>query len=73
MARESINALRQMFQLAFRQQVRPIGAALADLPAEIRAVPEVQEVMAFVQSSKRGIAVFQSWSDRAAGSSKPSE
>jgi UDP-N-acetylglucosamine acyltransferase len=73
MPRESINALRQMFQLAFRQSQRPIATALATLPPEIRAVPEVQEVIAFVQSSKRGVAVFQSWSDRAAGSSRAAE
>jgi UDP-N-acetylglucosamine acyltransferase len=65
MPRASIDALRKMLQLAFRTSGRPLSAALGDLPAEVLAVPEVQEVVAFVKGSKRGVALFQSWSERA--------
>ena len=52
-----------MFQIAFRQNCkRPLGAALADLPPDVLAVPEVQEVIAFCRTSKRGVATFQPWS-----------
>jgi len=65
MPRASIDALRRMFQLAFREQHnRPLRAALAALPHEVLAVPEVQEVIAFCQSSKRGVARFVPWSRR---------
>lgn len=65
MPRSSINALRQMFQIAFRDQHnRPLQAALADLPAEVLAVAEVQEVIAFCKASKRGVARFVPWSRR---------
>jgi UDP-N-acetylglucosamine acyltransferase len=65
MPRTSINALRQMFQLAFRDQHnRPLQAALAGLPAEVLAVPEVQEVITFCKTSKRGVARFVPWSRR---------
>ncbi len=67
MGRESINALRQVLRLAFRSRGRPIGLALADLPAELRTVPEVQELIDFVKGSKRGVAVFQAWSERTNG------
>lgn len=66
MSRESINAIRQAFQLAFRNSTRPIARALADLPPELLAVPEVREIVDFLKSSKRGIATFQSWSNRPA-------
>jgi acyl-[acyl carrier protein]--UDP-N-acetylglucosamine O-acyltransferase len=62
-SRESINGLRQMLKIAFREKhSRPITRALADLPREILAVPEVQEVIAFCKSSKRGVARFVPWS-----------
>ena len=65
MPRSSIDALRRMFQLAFREQHnRPLRVALAALPREVLAVPEVQEVIAFCQASKRGIARFVPWSRR---------
>jgi UDP-N-acetylglucosamine acyltransferase len=65
MPRSTINALRRMFQLAFREQYdRPIRAALADLPPEVLAVPEVQEVITFYNTSKRGVARFVPWSQR---------
>jgi UDP-N-acetylglucosamine acyltransferase len=63
MSRESINGLRRMFQIAFRQnRHRPLVWALADLPEDVLAVPEVQEVIAFCKTSKRGVATFQPWS-----------
>ncbi len=63
--RANINALRQMFQLAFREQHnRPLSAAFSALPAEILAVPEVQEVITFCQSAKRGVARYIPWSRR---------
>lgn len=60
---ESINALRRMFQIAFRENHgRPLAGALAGLPAELRAVPEVNEMIEFCRSSKRGVARFIPWS-----------
>src|SRR4029079_2469771 len=53
MPRASINALRRMFQLAFREEHnRPLLVALSRLPADILAVPEVQEVMDFCKTAK---------------------
>jgi UDP-N-acetylglucosamine acyltransferase len=63
MPQNSINGLRRMFQIAFREQHgRPLLAAFADLPPEVLAVPEVQEVLAFCKASKRGVARFVPWS-----------
>ncbi len=63
--RESINGLRKMFQIAFRgKHGRPLNAALADLPPAVSLIPEVQEVITFCKTSKRGVALFQAWSDR---------
>ena len=60
---ESINALRKMFQIAFRDNHgRPIAAALADLPPELRAVPEVNEMIEFCKTTQRGVARFVPWS-----------
>ncbi len=65
MPRSTIDALRRMFQLAFREQhKRPLRVALAALPREVLAVPEVQEVIAFCNASKRGVARFVPWSRR---------
>jgi len=65
MPKESINAIRKMFQLGFRDvQNRTLSAALAALPAEVLAAPEVQEIIAFCKGTKRGIALFRAWSDR---------
>ena len=63
MPQESINALRKMFRLAFRDNHgRPLGLALAELPADLRAVPEVNEVIEFCRTAKRGVARFIPWS-----------
>ena len=65
MPRESINAIRRLFQLAFRDNShRPLSAALADLPPDLLAVPEVQELLTFCKTAKRGIALFHAWSQR---------
>jgi acyl-[acyl carrier protein]--UDP-N-acetylglucosamine O-acyltransferase len=65
MSRSTIDALRRMFQLAFREQHnRPLRLALAELPREVLEVPEVQEVIAFCAASKRGVARFVPWSRR---------
>ncbi len=65
MPRASINALRQMFQIAFRDHHnRPLQTALAELPPDVLGIPEVQEVLAFCQTTKRGVARFVPWSRR---------
>lgn len=65
MPRSSINGLRRMFQLAFREQHnRPLRVALGALPVEVAEVPEVKEVVAFCAASKRGVARFVPWSRR---------
>ena len=65
MPRASINALREMFQLAFREQFhRPLLVALAHLPSRLTDVPEVQEVITFCEQAKRGVARFVPWSRR---------
>jgi UDP-N-acetylglucosamine acyltransferase len=65
MPRSSINGLRRMFQMAFREQGnRPLMAALESLPAEVLAVPEVQEVITFCRASKRGVAKYVPWSQQ---------
>jgi UDP-N-acetylglucosamine acyltransferase len=70
MSRESINGLRRMFQLAFRdRQRRPLMTALEALPREVLGVPEVQEVIAFCQTTKRGVARYVPWSHRKGGGS----
>jgi UDP-N-acetylglucosamine acyltransferase len=72
MSRDSINAIRKMFQLAFRDTKGLfLATALENLPADVAAVPEVREVIAFCKASKRGIAKFQAWSDR--NVSRPTE
>jgi acyl-[acyl carrier protein]--UDP-N-acetylglucosamine O-acyltransferase len=72
MSRDSINALRKMFRLAFRDMHgQTLAQTLENLPPDVLNVPEVQEVIAFCKSSKRGIAMFQAWSDR--NISRPAE
>src|SRR6185295_13146641 len=63
MSKTSINALRQTFQVAFRENhQRPILVALRALPPELLAVPEVQEVISFCETAKRGVARYVPWS-----------
>jgi len=63
MSRESINAVRQMFKILFREYGDlPLNKAIEKLPQDLRKVPEVAEFIAFVQSSKRGIASYVPWS-----------
>lgn len=69
MPRESINAIRKMFQIAFRNNTGFLSDALANLPADIASVPEVQEFVQFCKTTKRGIARFQAWSNRTAAES----
>jgi UDP-N-acetylglucosamine acyltransferase len=67
MSPHAINALRRMFQLAFREnRSHPLRTALAQLPPDILAVPEVQEVIEFCNQAKRGVARFLPWSRRRA-------
>jgi len=72
--RANISALRRMFQLVFRSH-RPFNKAIADLPAELLAVPEVRELATFILESKRGVARFAPWSSRRGGrqESEPQE
>jgi UDP-N-acetylglucosamine acyltransferase len=65
MPRSSINALREMFRLAFREEHdRPLRGALEDLPGALREVAEVREVVEFCRGAKRGVARFIPWSRR---------
>jgi len=65
MSARSINALRQMFRLAFREMHGlPIVRALEALPPDILAVAEVQEMLQFCRTTKRGVARFVPWSSR---------
>ena len=66
MSKESINGIRKMFQMAFREgHGKMLAKGFADLPAEVMAVAEVREVIDFCKASKRGVALFQAWSARA--------
>ena len=61
----SQNALRRMFRWIYRTHAGvPLAKALDDLPAELGAVPEIQEFKTFVTASKRGVARFRHWSTR---------
>jgi UDP-N-acetylglucosamine acyltransferase len=65
MSRTSINAIREMFKLAFRDECHlPLLVALAHLPSRLTDVPEVQEVVTFCRQAKRGVARFIPWSRR---------
>jgi UDP-N-acetylglucosamine acyltransferase len=65
MPRESINGIRKMFQVAFRDHhSQMLSRALKELPEELLSVPEVREVVDFCKASKRGVALFQPWSQR---------
>ncbi len=65
MSRESVNALRQMFKILFRdRRGLSLNKNITLLPPELQAVPEVREFTDFVGSSKRGIARFKPWSER---------
>lgn len=67
MTREAINAMRKLFQLAFREAGsggKTLTKCFAELPAEVLAVAEVKEVIDFCKVSKRGVALWQPWSDR---------
>jgi UDP-N-acetylglucosamine acyltransferase len=65
MPRTSINALREMFRLAFREaNNRPLLVALAHLPSRLTDVGEVQEVVEFCREARRGVARFIPWSRR---------
>jgi UDP-N-acetylglucosamine acyltransferase len=64
--RENISAVREMFQLVWRGN-RSIGEALKELSPQLQQVPQVQEVIAFCQATKRGVAKFRPWSNRSGG------
>lgn len=63
MPKTSLDGLRRMFQHVFRQH-HMLKTAMATLPADLLAIPEVREFVDFCQTSKRGVARFQPWSDR---------
>ena len=71
MSRESINAIRKIFQMVFRDSRHTLAATFDRLPAEVVVVPEAQELLDFCRQTKRGIAKFQAWSNR--GVSRPIE
>jgi UDP-N-acetylglucosamine acyltransferase len=68
--RANIDAVKRLFQLAFRSH-KLLKHALAGLPADVLAVPEVQEVIAFVSGTKRGIARWHPWSGKERFSEEP--
>jgi len=70
MPRENISAIRRAFQLLFRTN-RTFKTAMADLPPDLLAVPEVQELLTFCRATKRGLAQFQPWSQ--SGTHAPAE
>jgi UDP-N-acetylglucosamine acyltransferase len=62
-SKAGINGLRTMFRLAFREwRSKPLKVAFAELPAEVREIAEVQEVIAFCRETKRGVALWRPWS-----------
>jgi UDP-N-acetylglucosamine acyltransferase len=69
MKRESINAIREMFQHIYRTHGRLLLAtAFEKLPPRLLAFEEVQEFIAFCRGTKRGVARFQPWSVGKTGS-----
>ncbi|MGC8551944.1 MAG: acyl-ACP--UDP-N-acetylglucosamine O-acyltransferase [Phycisphaerae bacterium] len=65
MPRSSINAVRRMFQIIYRDGGRlPLGQAIKTLPADIAGDPEVAAFVQFVGESKRGVARYHPWSRR---------
>ncbi|HTV46993.1 MAG TPA: acyl-ACP--UDP-N-acetylglucosamine O-acyltransferase [Phycisphaerae bacterium] len=65
MSHKSINALRLMFKILFREHGDlPLNKAIEILPNDLKEVPEVAEFIAFVQSTKRGIARYVPWSEQ---------
>ncbi|MGC8624254.1 MAG: acyl-ACP--UDP-N-acetylglucosamine O-acyltransferase [Phycisphaerae bacterium] len=64
-ARDNINAIRQMFKILFRDnRGLSLNKNITLLPPDLQAVPEVREFTDFVVNSKRGIARFKPWSER---------
>lgn len=53
---ETIRALKQAYRLLFRSELN-VGQAVEQLGPELMASPEVQELVAFVQASERGVAL----------------
>ena len=68
MSRESQNALREMFRWIYRTHAGvPLVRAMDELPVELAAIAEIQEFVAFVKATKRGVARFRPWSQRHGG------
>ncbi len=62
---ESVNAIRQMFKLVFRQSGKlPLMRAFEQLPPELANRPEIQHFINFCRESKRGVAKYHAWSQR---------
>lgn len=65
MGPESVNAIRQMFKLVFRQSGNlPLTRAFDQLPPELASRPEIQHFINFCRESKRGVAKYHAWSRR---------
>jgi UDP-N-acetylglucosamine acyltransferase len=65
MTRETINGLREMFKILFRDhRGLSLNKNITLLPPELQAIPEVREFTDFVANSKRGVARFKPWSER---------
>lgn len=54
--REQLRPLRAAFKLLFQRRVN-LKRALAQVEAEVPLTPEVQELLDFIRSSKRGVAM----------------
>ena len=74
MPRSSINAVRRMFQIIYRDGGRiPMAQAIRTLPPEIACDPEVAAFVQFVGESKRGVARYHPWSLRHAARTAENE
>jgi len=63
MSQQSINGIRQAFQIIFRGN-KMIASAIESMSPELLAVPEVAELVEFCKETKRGVARFKAWSQR---------
>ncbi len=65
MSPDTINAIRRMFKVIFRERSSlPLARAFDQLPADLAAIPEIQYFINFCRESKRGVAKYHAWSLR---------